>query len=728
MNMDVNRKNSFLYAFFVPLLGHIASAVGLGTVTYIISEDVKLGSVIGTVILIIVGTTIIFFIVNTITLFSIRKIFQPSSTKENTDPRLLKKMHNYPRKLIITSTTLLSLAPVFYVIIQLIRKTPPAMGSVAIVTFCSLSIAIIVSGYYHLMLQPVLLKISQVYSYHEYRMQLKHKIILPIINILLILLITLSLFAYNAARNMYKPAGMNRDLNYFKMKIREYEKDILKNNIENRQAFILNKILKDKILHKEYYFILNKNGIVTHTSFEKYKGSKALEDVELDAKLTAHFKTNMDRLLQGNEGIAAVYLDRFVYYTYFYHIPQTDLYITSGIESNKFFIGLNKIAIFMVITGWFFLILIIVYSLYATNKKFQPFKEVSDMLDDMSRGNVKDTIIKSNYSYGDEISDMIHSLERMTRVFSGIAKSLQTGSRDLQDITHTIESTGKTISDDANEQASTIEEFSASVEEITASIEMISNNVKTQSEKTTAVFETIETFSESMKTISQSTDDAENIAEDSYKIVQEIDDSIGTTVSEIKSIGESSQKVAEALYVIKEISDQINLLSLNASIEAARAGEAGRGFAVVADEVGKLAEKTSSETQAIEHLIIESGNRVDQGVQFILKISESMKNMIKSVKNTSDIIVRIAFHSKSFVDDTERVFTQMKELANLSHENATAAQQQIQTSREVLTAIYTMHMAVQKTTENIQSFIGVIDKLTHHAEDITQITSFIKTE
>jgi len=726
--MNVNRKKSFLYMLIVPVLGHIGSAIALGGVTAIISENVKLGSVIGTVFLIIFGTTFIFVSINSFILLRLRKIFAESSTKENIDKKLLMRLHKYPKKLIITSLSLMSAAPVLYVIIQLIRKTPPAMGSVAVVTFCSLSIAIIIAGFHHLMLQPILIKVSRLYSYHDYRMQLKHKIILPIINILLILLITLSLFAYNSARNMYEPAGMNRELNHFKMKIKEFEIERIKNNIDDKESFMLKKILTTSVLNQRYHFIFKKDGIVTHSSFKKYINKNALTDIELDSKLSANYKINIEKLLQRKEGIAPIYLDRFVYYTFFYNIPDTNIFVNSGILSNDFFVGLNNIAIFMVIVGWFFLFLITAYSFYASDKKFRPFKEVSTLLDEMSRGNVQNTNIESDYSYGDEISDMIHSLERMMKVFSGIAKSLQSGTKDLTDITQTIDRTGKTISDDANEQASTIEEFSSSVEEITASIEMISTNVQMQSEKTTAVFNTIETFSDSMKSISESTDDAEGIAENSYKIVQEIDESIGTTVSEIKSIGESSQKVAEALYVIKDISDQINLLSLNAAIEAARAGESGRGFAVVADEVGKLAEKTSAETQAIEKLIKESGDRVDQGVQYILKISESMKNMITSVRNTSDIIVRIAFHSKSFVEETEAVFLEMKDLANLSGENATAAQQQIQTSREVLTAIYTMHMAVQKTTENIQAFIGVIDKLTLHTNEITQITSFIKTE
>ncbi len=144
--------------------------------------------------------------------------------------------------------------------------------------------------------------------------------------------------------------------------------------------------------------------------------------------------------------------------------------------------------------------------------------------------------------------------------------------------------------------------------------------------------------------------------------MDQIRDQIQETSKRIKRLGESSQEIGSIVELINDISEQTNILALNAAVQAAAAGETGRGFAVVADEVQRLAERTSGATRRIEGLI--------QAIQ--ADTNEAVSSMEQT---TAEVVsgARLAEDAGTALTEIERVSNALNDLIkNIS----IAAQQQ----------------------------------------------------
>jgi methyl-accepting chemotaxis protein len=152
-------------------------------------------------------------------------------------------------------------------------------------------------------------------------------------------------------------------------------------------------------------------------------------------------------------------------------------------------------------------------------------------------------------------------------------------------------------------------------------------------------------------------------------------DVVSEVINTMKSINDSSRRIAEIIGVIDGIAFQTNILALNAAVEAARAGDQGRGFAVVASEVRSLAGRSAEAAKQIKVLIGTSVERVEKGGVLVDQAGATMTEIVKSIKEVAAIMVEISAASNEQALGTAQVSEAIRQMDAATQQNAALVEQ-----------------------------------------------------
>ncbi|MBA6130594.1 MULTISPECIES: methyl-accepting chemotaxis protein [Pseudomonas] len=254
-----------------------------------------------------------------------------------------------------------------------------------------------------------------------------------------------------------------------------------------------------------------------------------------------------------------------------------------------------------------------------------------------------------------EIGQLFHELQRMQQSQRDTLGQIGRCARQLDEAATALDAVTEQSAKNLRQQGLELEQAATAVTEMTTAVEEVARNAISTSQTTS---ESNQLATQSRRQVSDNIDGTEAMTRE----IQTSSTHLEQLVGQVRDIG-------KVLEVIRSVSEQTNLLALNAAIEAARAGEAGRGFAVVADEVRTLAYRTQQSTQEIEQMI----GRVQAGTEAAVA---SMQASTHRAQSTLDVTLASG-------QVLEGIYSAIGEINERNLVIASAAEEQAQVAREV---------------------------------------------
>lgn len=316
------------------------------------------------------------------------------------------------------------------------------------------------------------------------------------------------------------------------------------------------------------------------------------------------------------------------------------------------------------------------------------------------------------------MNSLYESLEEIVFTLSNCSSSLSESAIAMQDSSEVLL---ECVSD--NSKATTL--FAEHTEEVNAAVSKVDHEVADISLVVSEVEGKIRQGNLHSSELLEKIVQMQSLANDSMRTISEQIEENQKTIELALGDLQSLMRIDEMASKILDITNQTNLLSLNASIEAARAGEAGKGFAVVAGEIGNLAKSSSETATQIQAICNETRNNIsniqscfDKVISFLEKdvqaqfaeFKKATNDYHQSIQDIQVIIDDIAGASSTFVETVNTIQTQIKSVSDVPDSQAVNSQDILDKARQTEVTTEKMTVIVDQNKENAVAISGIVSR------------------
>jgi len=318
-----------------------------------------------------------------------------------------------------------------------------------------------------------------------------------------------------------------------------------------------------------------------------------------------------------------------------------------------------------------------------------------EAIQNIKKGDLTQKVVipgKSDFSW------MAFELNSARKNVANLVHTLVGGVSQLNTATHNMEAISKETVDGVLKQQTETTQVATAMNEMTASVQEVA---RTASSAADAARDADSESKAGKQVVMETMEAIDSLADE----VEKAADQLGSLEADIGNIG-------AIVDVIRGITEQTNLLALNAAIEAARAGEHGRGFAVVADEVRTLAARTQSSTHEIEEMV----ERLQQGAQVAVKVmNDSRERARDSVEKASS--------AGAALDTITAMISTMDEM---SAQISSAANEQSSVAEDINRGIVNISQVAEHTAEGARESSVAVETLSSLSSQLQEASAKFK--
>jgi len=312
----------------------------------------------------------------------------------------------------------------------------------------------------------------------------------------------------------------------------------------------------------------------------------------------------------------------------------------------------------------------------------------------------------------EKINKEVEINKKQYELIQNVFASAQDTSTKLSWLSGEMATAADVFSANSQSQAASIEEITATIEEINAAMDHMYISSKSQNTDLSGLVLNMKNLSEIIEVVGDITGSAIKLTDDISQKVTSGEISLKKMNQSLDLIFKSADDINNIVQIINDISDKINLLSLNAAIEAARAGDSGRGFAVVADEISKLADQTASSIKEIDILIKNTGSEIKKGKNDVIDVTEKITSVVVSIGDIVGMMKTIFENVKTQQEVNEDVNSRLKNVEAESTKISAAIDEENIAFNEIL-------KSVSEINSTTQSAASESEKIAQSAKNIT---------